>query len=51
MCEDFSKELPVGVLVMNGAIRCILDDSRTDCYYHGGMVRGEINRGIDLDVS
>ena len=36
---------------MNGAIRCILDDSWTDCYYHGGMIKGEISRGIDLDVS
>ena len=36
---------------MNGAIRCILDDSWTDCYYHGGMIRGEISRGIDLNVS
>ena len=51
MCEDFSKELPVGVLVMNGAIRYILDVSWTDCCYRGRMIRGEISREIDSDVS
>ena len=51
MIKDFSKELPVGELVVNKAIRCVLDYCCTDCCYNGGMVRREFSRGVDLDIS
>ena len=51
MTKDFSKELLVGELVMNKAIRWILDYCWTDCCYNGGMVRREFRRGVDLDIS
>ena len=51
MIKDFSKELPVGELVVNKAIRWVLDYCRTDCCYYGGMVGSEFSRGVDLDIS